>query len=81
MKELEIKPKKQTMITALMYIEDVQGPRRLFSDWDDGVSRLLGDGDVLRRWLKDWLGRGVPTEEEVAVFVREYMKRHQGITV
>jgi hypothetical protein len=80
MRALDIKPKKQTMITALMYIEDVEGPRRLFSDWDDGASRLLGDGDVLRRWLKDWLGRGLPTEEEVAVYVREYMRRHKGMT-
>jgi len=80
MKALDIKPKKQTMITALMYIEDTEGPRRLFSDWDDSASRLLGDGDVLRKWLKDWLGRGVPTETEVAVYVREYMRRHQGLS-
>lgn len=80
MKALDIRPKKQTMITALMYIENVEGPRRLFSDWDDSASRLLGDGDVLRKWLKDWLGRGVPTETEVAVYVREYMRRHQGLS-
>jgi len=80
MKALDIKPKKQTMITALMHIEAVEGPRRLFSDWDDGASRLLGDGDVLRRWLKTWLGRGVPTEEEVAVYVREYMRKHNRIS-
>jgi hypothetical protein len=80
MKDLDIKPKKQTMFTALMYIESVEGPRRLFSDWDDGASRLLGDGDVLRRWLKDWLGRGVPDEAEVAEYVREYMRRHHRLT-
>jgi hypothetical protein len=80
MKALNIKPKKQTMVTALMYIEDVEGPRRLFSDWDKGASRLLSDGDVLKRWLKDWLQRGIPTEEEVAVYVREYMRRHKGLS-
>jgi hypothetical protein len=80
MKALDIKPKKQTMITALMYIEEAEGPRRLFSDWDDGASRLLGDGDVLKRWMKDWLSRGVPTEDEVATYVREYMRRHKGMS-
>jgi hypothetical protein len=79
MKALNIKPKKQTMITALMYIEEAEGPRRLFSDWDDGASRLLGDGDVLKRWMKDWLSRGVPSEDEVATYVREYMRRHKGM--
>jgi len=80
MKALDIKPKKQTMITALMYIEESEGPRRLFSDWDEGASRLLGDGDVLKRWLKEWLVRGVPTDDEVATYIREYMRRHKGVS-
>ena len=80
MKALDIKPKKQTLITALMYIEESEGPRRLFSDWDEGASRLLGDGDVLKRWLKEWLVRGVPTDDEVATYIREYMRRHKGVS-
>jgi hypothetical protein len=80
MRSLDIRPLSQTMVTALMYIQDVEGPRRLFRDWDDGNSRLVGDGDVLRQWLGDWLGTGVPTEEDVASRIRLSMAKYQSST-
>jgi hypothetical protein len=74
MRSLNITPKKETMILALMYVQDVEGPRKIFSDWENGSSCLVSDGDVLRRWLQEWLARGVPTEEDVAAHIRSRMK-------
>ena len=74
MKELDIKPSKKTMLLALTHLGEVEGPRRVLANWENGQSRLVRDTEVLRRWLMDWVGRGVPTENDVADHRRQMLE-------
>ena len=76
MKELEIKPTKKTMLLALTHLGEVEGPRRVLANWENGQSRLVRDTEVLRRWLVDWVGRGVPTENDVADHRRQMLENN-----
>lgn len=76
MKELDIKPTKKTMLLALTHLGEVEGPRRVLANWENGQSRLVRDTEVLRRWLIDWVGRGVPTENDVADHRRQMLENN-----
>ena len=77
MKSCNVKPFRYTLSDALMYIAEVEGPKRYIEGWkSNGGSGLARDQDVVRKWLMDWLGSGetlvdgvwvsiVPSEEEV----------------
>ena len=76
MKELGIKPHKRTMLLALTHLGEVEGPRRVLANWEDGQSRLVRDTEVLRKWLIGWVGRGVPTEDDVADHRRKMLENN-----
>lgn len=77
MKELNIKPRRKTLLDALMFVSEVEGPRRRVKGMKtDGGSKMMRDEQLLRAWLTDWLGEGetmdrgamrsiVPDEDEV----------------
>jgi hypothetical protein len=77
MKELGVKPERTTMLIALTFVREVEGPRRLIKNWTaGGGSKLVRDEEILRKWLEEWLRDGtdskggakqpvVPTEDEV----------------
>lgn len=86
MRQLDLRPHRRTMLLALTYLGEVEGPRRLLVDWEDGQSRLVRDTEVLRRWLTEWLGettkrgKGVPAEEDVASYRRALFAANRRLT-
>lgn len=67
MRALDIRPLRKTLTTALLYVNEHEGPRRLVKK--DGP-RLMRDEQILAEWLREWCD-DVPDESEVAAFRRE----------
>jgi pentatricopeptide repeat protein len=66
MKELSIKPTYNSMCAALLFIAEVQPPRRWVAGWGPtGGAELVSDEEIVRRWLEDWLGDGMEVFEGV----------------
>lgn len=77
MKELGIEPRRKTLLDALMFVAEVEGPRRRVKGVGaDEETLLITDEQLLRIWLEEWLGTGevwhrgemksvVPAEAEV----------------
>ena len=67
MKELGITPDHATMLIALTFVREVEGPRRLIKNWTaDGGGALVRDEEILRKWLEEWLGDGTESREDSA---------------
>lgn len=67
MRALGVRPLRKTLMTALLFVNEHEGPRRLVKK--DGP-RLMRDEQILAEWLKEWCD-DVPDESEVAAFRRE----------
>lgn len=80
MRYLGITPTKRTMLLALTYLGEVEGPRRVLADWEGGKSQLVRDTEVVRRWLSEWVAKGVPSEDEVARYRRETVEANRRLT-
>lgn len=80
MRALDVKPDRASMLVALTYVGETEGPRHNVRI--DGHSALVRDEHVLRAYLCEWLGEGggvdgatVPTEMDVARYRRARMRR------
>lgn len=80
MRSLKIIPTKKTMLLALTYLGEVEGPRRVLADWEEGKSKLVRDTEVIRRWLDEWVKKGVPSEDQVAEFRRSTVEANRRLT-
>lgn len=67
MRALGVRPLRKTLTTALLFVNEHEGPRRLVKK--DGP-RLMRDEQILAEWLREWC-EDVPDESEVAAFRRE----------
>ena len=92
MRDLDIRPTSKTMRWAMVYVAEAEGPSKRVTGWGpNGEAALLGDSQILRRWLVDWLGDGtevhegverrvVPTEEDVMALRMSLMSRNKPLT-
>lgn len=67
MRALGVRPLRKTLMTALLFVNEHEGPRRLVKK--DGP-RLMRDEQILAEWLREWCD-DVPDEAEVAAFRKE----------
>lgn len=75
-REIGVQPNWRSMCSAMAYIGETEGPRRRVRGWKvNGQSLFVRDEQILRRWLECWVKGPVPTEEEVAAFVRMVRER------
>jgi hypothetical protein len=71
-RELGVQLNTKSMCSALAYIGEVEGPRRRVRGWKpEGGSAFVRDEEIMRRWLQEWIKGEVPSEGDVAAFVRE----------
>lgn len=67
MRALGVRPLRKTLMTALLFVNEHEGPRRLVKK---NGPRLMRDEQILAEWLREWCD-DVPDEGEVAAFRRE----------
>ncbi|KAJ9122084.1 hypothetical protein QFC24_004311 [Naganishia onofrii] len=72
MKSLKIQPQRKTLSLILLKVEDSSSPKQMrhrsgIEGWKGYA--LMTDGEWLKEWLIDWLGKkAVPSEEELGDF-------------